>query len=224
MKKTLAIALMMLLSVLPSRLLAKGATTKVLIEGPGLSRPIEITDRRILANFNVWAGPGTFSSQPGFNANAPSFIIDCSYGPITEVPNVSQKYQVSFYTKELSERPIYVVYYAVARSSEPGYVYLPGESEEWWRLNVTSILRGVEGKWFHAWSTWENIARPLIKKREQQIQRNQLRFRLVRTEDPVPFGSNRQLGGRLRNQPESSDFAAVTPSATDWQLCQWSRL
>lgn len=224
MKKTLAIALMMLLSVLPSRLLAKGATTKVVIEGPGLSRPIEITDRRILANFNVWAGPGTSSSQPGFNPNAPSFIIDWSYGPITEVPNVSQKYQVSFYTKELSERPIYVVYYAVARSSEPGYVYLPGESEEWWRLNVTSILRGVEGKWFHAWSTWENIARPLIKKREQQIQRNQLRFRLVRTEDPVPFGSNRQLGGRLRNQPESSGFAAVTPSATDWQLCQWSRL
>lgn len=56
MKKTLAIALMMLLSVLPSRLLAKGATTKVVIEGPGLSRPIEITDRTILANFNVWAG------------------------------------------------------------------------------------------------------------------------------------------------------------------------
>lgn len=248
MKKTLAIALMMLLSVLPSRLLAKSATTKVVIEGPGLSRPIEITDRRILANFNVWAGPGTSSSQPGFNPNAPSFIIDWSYGPITEVPNVSQKYQVSFYTKELSERPIYVVYYAVARSSEPGYVYLSGESEEWWRLNVTSILRGVEGKWFHAWSTWENIARPLIKKREQQIHptrlsgtsigtsprsvfklvkfatRNQLRFRLVRTEDAVPFGSNRQLGGRLRNQPESSGFAAVTPSATDWQLCQWSRL
>jgi len=164
MKKTLVIALIMLLSVVPSRLLAKGATTKVVIEGPGISRPIEITDRRILANFNVWAGPGTFSSQPGFNANAPSFIIDWSYGPITEVPNVSQKYQVSFYTKELSEGPIYVVYYAVARSSEPGYVYLPGESEEWWRLNVTSILRGVEGKWFHAWSTWENIARPLIKK------------------------------------------------------------
>ena len=164
MKKTLVIALMMHLSVVPSRLLAKGATTKMVIEGPGLSRPIEITDRRILANFNVWARPGTFSSQPGFNANAPSFIIDWSYGPITEVPNASQKYQVSFYTKELSEHPIYVVYYAFARSSETGYVYLPGESEEWWRLNVTSILRGVEGKWFHAWSTWENIARPLIKK------------------------------------------------------------
>jgi hypothetical protein len=74
-----------------------------------------------------------------------------------------QKYQVSLYSKELSERPIYVVYYAVARGSEPGYVYLLGKSEEWWRLNVTSIVRGVEGKWFHAWSTWENIVRPLIE-------------------------------------------------------------
>ena len=128
MKKFLAIALIMFLSAAPSRLLAKGATTKVVID---LSKPIEITDRKILANFNVWTGPGTFSTQPGFNANAPSLIIDWSQGPIPEVPDAPQKYQVSFYSEELSERPIYVAYYAVARSSEPGYVYLPGKSEEW---------------------------------------------------------------------------------------------
>ena len=163
MKTILGIAVIMLFSAAQSRLLAKGATTKVVIEGPGLPKAIEITDRKILANFNVWAGLGRFSTQPRFNANAPSFIIDWSQGPIPEVPNVLQKYQVSLYSKELSERPIYVVYYAVARGSEPGYVYLPGKSEEWWRLNVTSIVRGVEGKWFHAWSTWENIVRPLIE-------------------------------------------------------------
>jgi hypothetical protein len=163
MKTILGIALIMLWSAAPSRLLAKGTTTKVVIEGPGLSKPVEITDQKILANFNVWAGPGTFSTQPGFNAPAPSFIIDWSQGPIPEVSAALEKYQVSFYSKELGERPIYVVYYAFARSSEPGFVYLPGKSEEWWRLNVTSIIRGVEGKWFHAWSTWENIARPLIE-------------------------------------------------------------
>ena len=75
MKTILGIALALLRSAVPSRLLAKGATTRVVIEGPGLSKPIEITDRKILANFNVWAGPGTFSTQPGFNANAPCFII-----------------------------------------------------------------------------------------------------------------------------------------------------
>jgi hypothetical protein len=163
MRKTLAVALVALACLVPSRLLGKGATTKVVIEGADLSKPIEITDRQILANFNVWTGPGTFSSQPGFNANAPSFIIDWSQGPVAEVPQALQKYQVSFFS-ELSERPIYVVYYAFSRNSETGYVYLPGKSEEWWRLNVTSIVRGVEGKWFHAWSTWQNMARPLIEK------------------------------------------------------------
>jgi hypothetical protein len=164
MRKTLTAALIALACVAPSRLFAKGTTTKVVIEGPDLSKPIEITDRKMLANFNVWTGPGTFSTQPAFHAKAPSFIFDWPQGPVSEVPQALQKYEVSFYSEELSERPIYVVYYAFSRNSEPGYVYLPGKSEEWWRLNVTSIVRGVEGKWFHAWSTWENIARPLIKK------------------------------------------------------------
>lgn len=161
MKKFLAIALIMFLSAAPSRLLAKGTTTKIVIEGPDLSRPMEITDRKILANFNVWAGPGTVFHPTG---DPPSFIIDWPQGPAPEIPNALQKYQVSFYLEELSERPIYVVYYAVAGSSEPGYVYLPGKSDEWWELNVGSIVRGVEGRWFHAWSTWENIAKPLIEK------------------------------------------------------------
>jgi hypothetical protein len=148
-----------------SRILAKGATTKIMIEGADLAEPLEITDRKVLANFNVWTGPGTFSTQPGFNANAPSFIIDWSEGPVTELPQALRKYQVSFYADERSkERAIYVVYYAVSPGSQQGYVYLPGKSDDWWRLNVSSISRGVEGEWFHAWSTWENIARPLIAK------------------------------------------------------------
>jgi hypothetical protein len=164
MRKTLAVALIALACLVPSRLFGKGATTKVVIEGADLSKPIEITDRQILASFNVWTGPGTYSSEPRFNANAPSFIIDWSQGPVAEVPQALQKYQVSFYSEELSERPIYVVYCAFPRTAEPGYVYLPGKSEEWWRRNVTSIVRGVEGRWFHAWSAWENVARPLIEK------------------------------------------------------------
>lgn len=51
MKNFLAIALIMFLSAAPSRLLAKGATTKVVIEGPNLSKPIEITDRKDSCEF-----------------------------------------------------------------------------------------------------------------------------------------------------------------------------
>jgi hypothetical protein len=50
--------------------------------------------------------------------------------------------------------------------SEYGYVYLPGESDEWAGLNVRTIWHGVEGKWFRAWSVWERVARPLIEKAE----------------------------------------------------------
>jgi hypothetical protein len=164
MKNILALVLIMLLSAAPSRVLAKAATTKIVIEGPDLSKLIEITDRKILPNFNVWSGPGTFSTQPGFNANAPSFIIDWPRGSVPDVVNAVERYRVSFYAQDLSEHPIYVVYYAVAHNSEPGYVYLPGKDEQWWQINVGSIVRGVEGKWFHAWSTWENIARPLIER------------------------------------------------------------
>ena len=166
MKRILVVAFIVsLFLIVPARFLAKGATTKIMIEEADLAKPIEITDRKVLANFNVWTGPGTFSTQPGFNANAPGFIIDWSQGPVTQPPQALQRYQVSFYSDVLAnERAIYVVYYAVGPGSEQGYVYLPGKSEEWWRLNVTSITRGVEGKWFYAWSTWESIARPLIKK------------------------------------------------------------
>ncbi|HEV2730822.1 MAG TPA: hypothetical protein VGV15_12390, partial [Terriglobales bacterium] len=80
-------------------------------------------------------------------------------------PQGLQRYQVSFYSDEMSkERAIYVVYYAVSSGSAEGFVHLPGKSDEWWRLNVSSIARGVEGKWFHAWSRWESVARPLIER------------------------------------------------------------
>ena len=47
MKKTLALALIMLLSAAPSRFLAKGATNRPVMEGPDRSRP------RVPCKFNV---------------------------------------------------------------------------------------------------------------------------------------------------------------------------
>ena len=170
MRIALAVLLsFMLILSIPTQLLAKGKTVKITIKGADLKTPIEISDPKILANFQVWAGPGT--STP----DRQSLIIDWSQGPVTQLPEALRRYQVSFYADVLStERPIYVVYYAVSPGSEQGYVYLPGKSDEWWRLNVSSISRGVEGKWFHAWSTWDSLARPLIKK-----------ARLVNSTDPV---------------------------------------
>jgi hypothetical protein len=166
MRRTLAVTFFIsLFLIVPSRLFAKGATSKILIQGADLAKPIKITDPGVLANFNVWTGPGTFSTQPGFNANAPGFIIDWSQGPVIQLPQALLKYQLSFYVgRPPNEQIDYVVYYAVSLATEQGYVYLPSKSDEWWRLNVRSIFRGVEGKWFRAWSAWERVARPLIEK------------------------------------------------------------
>lgn len=150
-----------LLLFLPSGLIAKGPTTKIVIEGAKLQKPIEITDPKVLANFRVWAGPGTSS------ADRQSLIVDWSQGPIRKAPESLRRYQVSFYTSEAPhELLVYVVYYAFSSGAEPGYVYLPGKSDEWAGLNVRTIFHGVEGNWFHAWETWERVARPLIEKAE----------------------------------------------------------
>jgi len=140
-----------------SPLLAKHQTVKITINGADLKKPIEISDPKVLANFRVWAGPGTSSND------RQGLIIDWSQGPVRETPHTFRRYQVSFHAGPHG-RVVYVVYYAFNPGAGRGYVYLPGESDEWYGLNVRSIFRGLEGKWFRAWSAWERVARPLIEK------------------------------------------------------------
>jgi hypothetical protein len=168
MRMALAVLLSSLLILrLPTPLLAKGKTTKITIKGADLKTPIEISGPKILANFQVWTGPGTSG------ADRQSLIIDWSQGPVRKPPESLHSYQVSFHT-DPNDQIVYVVYYAFSPGAEQGYVYLPGESDEWAGLNVRSIWRGVEGKWFRAWSAWERVARPLIEKAEltDSIQRS----------------------------------------------------
>jgi hypothetical protein len=138
----------------PAPLQAKGKTVKITIKGADLKTPIEISDTKILENFQVWTGPGAGTAE------RPSLIIDWPQGPVTKPPEALHRYQVSFHIEQI----VYVVYYAFSPGAEEGYVYLPGESDEWAGLNVRSIWRGVEGKWFRAWSAWERVARPIIEK------------------------------------------------------------
>jgi hypothetical protein len=160
MRMALAVLLnSLLILTVPTLLLAKGKTVKITINGANLKTPIEVSDPKILENFQVWTGPGTSTAE------RPSFIIDWSQGPVRKPPESLRRYQVSFHTDQ-NEQIVYVVYYVFSPGAEQGYVYLPGASDEWAGLNVRSIWRGVEGKWFRAWSTWERIARPLIEKAE----------------------------------------------------------
>ena len=143
----------------PAPLLAKAKTVKIIIKGADLKTPIEISDPKILANFQVWTGPGTST------ADRQGLIIDWSQGPVRERPQALRRYQVSFHT-DPNDQIAYVVYYAFSPGAEQGYVCVPGKSDQWYRRNVRAIFRGVEGEWFRAWGAWERVAIPLIEKAE----------------------------------------------------------
>ena len=163
MKRLFSVLVILLLPTIPSVLFAKAETSKIIIKGADLSVPIEITDTKTLANFHVWTGAGTSCTPiPACStASTQSFIVDWSH-PVADHPNGLHRYEVSFYAKMPDERLIYVVFYEYDSATGHGYVYFPGRTEEWYRLNVSTIVHGVEGEWFRAWTVWDDVARPLI--------------------------------------------------------------
>lgn len=162
MRRLSLLLLTSLLALLPAHLFAKAVTTRVIIEGNHFT--FNITSRKTLARFNVWSGPGTSSN--GIASTEPqSFIVDWSKGPLATAPQALLPYQVSFYgvlPGEQTESLLYVVTYAFDPAAGQGYVYLPGKGDRWYGLDVSRILHGVEGKWFHAWSAWDEVAGPRV--------------------------------------------------------------
>ena len=71
----------------PCAVVRKGETVKITIQGADLKTPIQITDRKVLANIQGWSGLGTSSAEAGFNPKAPGFIVDWSQGLTDEPPN-----------------------------------------------------------------------------------------------------------------------------------------
>lgn len=151
-----AAAILVAISAIPVTLTAKEKTLKITVNGGNLAIPVEITDPKILDNFNVWTGPGTNSNEDE------GFIVQWSRGATAEPPSRLSQYLVSFYTERSSERPFYVVSYCYDSSRRRGYVYFPGFSEKWYSENVGTIFRGVEGDWFLSRPVWDTTVEPLI--------------------------------------------------------------
>jgi len=136
MKRTVAV--LMLCSM--TTVLAKGATRRVVITGGTLAPGAHVEATNSAALANVWAG---------------AFLGDPAEPPGAGEP----RYQVSFYVvppREHDERVMYVVRY-VRDPSMPGggFVYLPGRGEEYYSLNVSTILRPEQdGRWHRARADW----------------------------------------------------------------------
>ena len=115
--------------------LAKGTVEMIAVSGPGLDKPLEITDRNSLEPFLPWSR--------GF--------IDWGRGIIPYHDPSLQTYEVQFYL-DRDESPIAVIEYSPEPHGGPGYVHIPpsdlnagqGDSDYW----------DPTGKWHHATRAW----------------------------------------------------------------------
>ena len=161
---------LLIVSIVPASLSAKGPTVKITIKGAALTTPLEITDPKVGA-FGVWEGLGVFKNRV---EQTEGFIIDWSKGIVADRPIGLQHYEVSFYSGcqigeyncRTSEPSLtYVVFYDYDPSMEQGYIYLPGKADELSKFNTRMWHgHGFEGNWSCATKAWESFVRPLIAK------------------------------------------------------------
>ena len=119
-----------------SAALAKGTIELISVSGPGLDKPVEITD--LATPFNPWSRD----------------FIDWGRGVISNPTSGLKTYEVQFYLDRASP-PIYGIEYSPELHGGPGYVYIPRSD-----LNMGTILTGdsdywdPNGKWHHATRDW----------------------------------------------------------------------
>ena len=166
---TAAACCLLMMSIVPATLSAKGRTVKITITGTDLPKPIEITDEKI-GMFSIWAGPGVVKNGV---EETEGFIIDWSKGVVAQPPAGLRHYVVSFYDgcrmdedgcRTSEPLLIYVVSYDYNPSTEQGFVYLPGKADKLVKFNKIWHGHGFEGNWLFATNTWESFVRPLIAK------------------------------------------------------------
>jgi len=126
---------------------AKSPADKISISGPGLARPIEITDQQILQQFSPWDNK----------------FYDLQKGALTVAPRTDRIYEVLMYTKENNNQP-QVRYAFQYVPGQPGYIYLPGKGDTWYEVDIGTIIRGsmIEGHWFYASHGWGDLMGHLL--------------------------------------------------------------
>ena len=147
---------------------AKCATERIDIAGGGLDQPISISDEDVVRQFFVYNGPGVRINDQPVHMNPDrqegNFIFWPS-GPVEAGGDRGTTYAVSFYCDFNGEtHKLYEVDYRYASPDEPGYIFLPGHGDKRYGRNVSTIVHGVEGNWFHSTRQWDRLIRPIIDK------------------------------------------------------------
>jgi hypothetical protein len=119
---------------------AKGPVVKLVVSGPDLAQPVEVTDPEAI---DVIVYGATF--------------IDRDRGPQNRSSSSPvDPYQVQFYVDlpEQGVKMMYVVYFVWDSSARRGLVYFPGPSDAWFRRNVGTVALPTAGQWFYATEVW----------------------------------------------------------------------
>jgi hypothetical protein len=118
----------------------------------------------------IWSGPGsTMTTADGRSSTPISYrdFVDWAAGAV-EAPSGRPVFNVSFFCKACEPARgdtwrCYGVRYVPGREGERGYIQIPGTGEADYEINVRTIYRGVEGKWFRASEEWEALVRARIE-------------------------------------------------------------
>jgi hypothetical protein len=136
----LALSVVAAFGLLSSSASAKGPVVKLVISGPDLAEPIEVTDRDAL---DVVVYGATFIERDRGPQNR------SSASPVSP-------YQIQFFVdlQQDGVKMMYVVYFVWDSSERRGLVYFPGPSDAWYRRNVGTVALPTAGQWFYATEAW----------------------------------------------------------------------
>lgn len=127
-----------------SPVLAKSPPDKLILTGPDLEHPVEITDPASLSQFGPWT----------------RWFVDWGRGIAAAPPPAAKTYEVAFF---LDGDIIYVLEYAPDPSAAPGRLFFPGVGDPRYSLNIGTIITGdsdrwdPNGKWQYATEDWDTV-------------------------------------------------------------------
>ena len=144
----------------------KGRTVRIQITGTDIAESLEITDPDIVRRFFVFNGPGVRIDGQQVHTRPEGLVgafIDWRKGKVVYQPAGLKRFEVGFYCEGMSTGLCYKATYAYDPQCGEGYMYLPGRGDDSYSRNVSTIVHGVEGNWFHSSPTWERLVRPRIE-------------------------------------------------------------
>jgi hypothetical protein len=164
---------------------AKGAADKISISGPGLAKPIEITDRATLNRFTPWSDE----------------FFDLYTGTLAEEPETDSLYEVQFYFNDNAGK-LEVRYGFLYAPGEPGYIYFPGKGDEGYQRNVGLLIRDQDGGWVYASQAWDAVVSVVLAGVKPSQEDQTGKSGDARGDFPVVFPSSaEQDGAALQSLP-----------------------